>query len=71
MLRLGGNQGLGDFRDRADVVRAGITSLDTHGWPKRRVTVGVHAPRAASIAPAAVTNDPRPNPDVAGGCPAH
>ncbi len=37
------NQGLGNFRDRADVLRAAIAYLETHSWQKRRVELGVYA----------------------------
>jgi hypothetical protein len=37
------NQGLGNFRDRADVMRAAIAYLETHSWQKRRIEPGVYA----------------------------
>ena len=37
------NQGLGNFRDRADVMRAAIAYLQAHSWQKRRIEVGVYA----------------------------
>ena len=36
------NQGLGNFRDRRDVMRAAIAYLETHSWQKRRVAAGVY-----------------------------
>ena len=42
------NQGLGNFRDRADVMRAAIAYLETHSWQKRRVAAGVYELRAPS-----------------------
>ncbi len=43
------NQGLGNFRDRADVLRAAIGYLKATTWQKRRMEPGVYAldpPRA-------------------------
>ena len=43
------NQGLGNFRDRADVLQAAIGYLETHSWQKRRISPGVyelHPPRS-------------------------
>jgi hypothetical protein len=37
------NQGLGNVRDRADVMRAAIGYLETHSWQKRRIAPGVYA----------------------------
>ena len=37
------NQGLGNFRDREDVMRAAIAYLQAHSWQKRRIEVGVYA----------------------------
>jgi hypothetical protein len=36
------NQGLGNFRDRADVMEAAIGYLRLHSWQKRRVAAGVY-----------------------------
>ena len=35
------NQGLGNFRDRADVMQLAIAYLQTHSWQKRRIAPGV------------------------------
>ena len=43
------NQGLGNFRDRADVMQLAIAYLQTHSWQKRRIAPGVYeltAPRS-------------------------
>jgi hypothetical protein len=37
------NQGLGSFRDRADVMAAAMAYLQIHSWQKRRVAAGVYA----------------------------
>ena len=37
------NQGLGNFRDRADVMEAAIAYVRAHSWQKRRVAAGVYA----------------------------
>ena len=36
------NQGLGNFRDRADVLALAIGYLETHSWQKRRISAGVY-----------------------------
>ncbi len=35
------NQGLGNFRDRVDVMEAAIAYLRLHSWQKRRTAAGV------------------------------
>lgn len=56
------NQGLGNFRDRADVMRAAIAYLETHSWQKRRVTTGVYElrPPASERAPGDGRGTPQP-----------
>jgi hypothetical protein len=47
------NQGLGNFRDRADVMRAAIDYLERTTWQKERVCTGVYrltTPRPAAAA---------------------
>jgi hypothetical protein len=40
------DQGLGNFRDRADVLRLAIGYLQTHSWQERRISAGVYVLKA-------------------------
>ena len=54
------NQGLGNFRDRADVLRLGVAYLQATTWQKERLEPGVYALHPP-------LHPPRPRPSVPSG----